>query len=112
MSTRNSSAIIPQYMRDFSCIGSACEDSCCIGWKVSIDEDTYKKYNRVRDKDLTFTLQKKVTRNRSNPSPNNYAKIKMEQDGSCPFLDTEKLCSIQKNWARNICLRHAPHTLE
>ncbi|OMF35832.1 hypothetical protein BK133_10300 [Paenibacillus sp. FSL H8-0548] len=96
MSTRNSSAIIPQYMRDFSCIGSACEDSCCIGWKVSIDEDTYKKYNRVRDKDLTFTLQKKVTRNRSNPSPNNYAKIKMEQDGSCPFLDTEKLCSIQK----------------
>lgn len=96
MSTRNNTAIIPQYMRDFSCIGSACEDSCCSGWKVTIDEDTYKKYNRVRDKDLTFILQKKVTRNRSNPSQKNYAKIKMEGDGSCPFLDTEKLCSIQK----------------
>ncbi|CRK80927.1 flagellin lysine-N-methylase [Neobacillus massiliamazoniensis] len=87
--------LVPQYMRNFSCIGPDCEDSCCFGWRVTIDEATYKKYNRVHDAELSPLFSKKVNRVRSNSNPNNFAKIKMEQNGGCPFLSEEKLCNIQ-----------------
>ncbi|HIG18403.1 MAG TPA: aminotransferase class III-fold pyridoxal phosphate-dependent enzyme, partial [Candidatus Handelsmanbacteria bacterium] len=32
-----------RYLTRFSCIGSECEDDCCHGWRVDIDEATYKK---------------------------------------------------------------------
>src|ERR1035438_6632799 len=28
----------PEYAEKFHCIGPACEDSCCVGWRVEIDE--------------------------------------------------------------------------
>ncbi len=87
--------LVPQYMQNFSCIGSDCEDSCCTGWRVNLDEATYKQYNRVRDTELTPLIEKHVNRVRSNASTNNYGKIKLEKDGSCPFLSEQKLCSIQ-----------------
>ncbi len=35
---------MPKYMLSFKCIGSKCIDTCCAGWDINIDEDTYKKY--------------------------------------------------------------------
>lgn len=83
-------------MKDFQCIGLKCEDNCCYGWKVSIDDVTYKKYRKVNEPSLKFLLNANVTRNRSNPSPDNYAKIKMKENGDCPFLEDDKLCKIHK----------------
>ncbi|MFS0725886.1 flagellin lysine-N-methylase [Paenibacillus sp. 1P07SE] len=107
--------LVPHYMQQFACIGSSCEDSCCVGWKVTIDEDTYKKYRQVRDAEMTFQLQKRVTRNRSTPSQQNFAKIKMEKDGSCPMLNEEKLCSIQlklgEEYLSNTCATY-PRTTQ
>jgi lysine-N-methylase len=87
--------LVPKYMKEFQCIGTACEDSCCIGWRVNIDEPTFKKYTKVRDEQLTPLFDKHVTRNRSNPSAGNYAKIRMGAGGLCPFLNEEKLCNVQ-----------------
>lgn len=95
--TKTKLVLVPQYMRKFQCIGPSCEDSCCVGWRVNIDDATYRKYQEVDHPDLTPALNKHVTRNRSNPSPGNYAKIKMSAGGACPFLDGDKLCGIQKN---------------
>jgi lysine-N-methylase len=89
-------SLVPQYMNQFSCIGSSCEDSCCVGWRVAIDEATYKKYNRVHDLELTPLFAKKVTRNRSNPSAENYARIKMNSDNTCVFLTEDRWCKIQQ----------------
>lgn len=89
--------LIPQYMHEFSCIGSTCEDSCCAGWRVNIDEVTYKKYKKSRDKELKPLLEKNIIRNRSNPSSDNFAKIKMGDGGRCSFLSEENLCKVQLN---------------
>lgn len=86
--------LIPQYMKDFHCIGSDCEDNCCYGWTVAVDDDTFKKYRKASESSLKPLLDKNVTRNRSNPSSENYAKIKMCDNGNCPFLGEDKLCSI------------------
>jgi lysine-N-methylase len=37
-----------------------------------------------------------VTRNRKNPTRSFYAKVRLTVDASCPFLDAERLCGIQK----------------
>jgi lysine-N-methylase len=95
MSSSYRKMLVPQYIEKFKCIGPACEDSCCIGWKVTIDEETFKRYRKVTDAELKQELDKKVTRNRSNPSDFNYAKIRMENNGRCPFLNDESLCRIQ-----------------
>lgn len=88
-------ALMPQYVRQFSCIGSECEDTCCQGWRVNIDEETYKKYQRVRDLELKPLLKQGIGRVRSNANAQNYGKIKMNSKGKCPFLSENKLCSIQ-----------------
>lgn len=88
-------ALVPQYMHDFKCIGSECPDTCCAGWRVDIDRDTYKKYRNCPNPELKNLLTKKVTRNRSNSSDMTYAKIKLENN-LCPFLGEDKLCEIQK----------------
>ncbi|MDF2652671.1 MAG: lysine-N-methylase [Paenibacillus sp.] len=87
--------LVPSYMRTFSCIGSACEDTCCAGWKVELDKETYKKYTTIRDFELKRVIDKNVTRNRSNPTEQSYAKIKPVADNICPFLSEERLCSMQ-----------------
>jgi lysine-N-methylase len=85
----------PRYFNKFKCIGKACEDTCCSGWTVHIDKSTYTKYRKCRDTELKPMLDKKVTRNRTNASNTNYAKIVLSQM-VCPFLTEEHLCCIQK----------------
>lgn len=89
--------LTPQYFRKFKCIGSDCEDSCCIGWRVNIDKETYRKYRSVQNNELRPLLDKYVTRERKNGGDLlNYAKIKMtDVDAICPFLNDKKLCRIQ-----------------
>lgn len=89
--------LVPQYMKSFSCIGSTCEDTCCAGWRVTLDEETYKKYNRVRHPELTVRFRTYLKRTRSKATINNYASIKMLPDQTCPFMNSNKLCDIQMN---------------
>ena len=51
---------MPQFVREFKCIESKCEDNCCIGWRVDIDSKTYKKYREIKDKNLSLKLNKYV----------------------------------------------------
>lgn len=88
--------LVPQYMRNFKCIGSECEDSCCIGWRVDIDHETYKKYQKIRDEELTPLCEQYVKRNRAeNHGESNYAKVKLPKDRKCPFLNENMLCRMQ-----------------
>ncbi|MFS0575519.1 flagellin lysine-N-methylase [Sporosarcina sp. 179-K 3D1 HS] len=88
--------IQPEYMKKFECIGPACEDTCCAGWRVTVDKDTFKKYRNTNNKEMKSALQENVTRNRSGKSDAEYAKIKMDNSGKCTLLDEGGLCSIQR----------------
>ncbi|WP_127549083.1 flagellin lysine-N-methylase [Paenibacillus amylolyticus] len=95
MTTKNRTILVPEYMQEFACIGSACEDSCCVGWRVDIDQATYKKYAKSRDIELKPLFNKNISRHRSGPTSTRYAKIKMDDQGKCGFLSEENLCKIQ-----------------
>ena len=81
-------------MQHFKCIGSDCEDTCCAGWGITVDKDTYKKYSNYRGRELKSIMEKSVKRNRNQPTNDNYAKIQLDDQGSCPFLAEDKLCKI------------------
>lgn len=78
----------------FRCIGAKCEDTCCDGWQVSVDQKTYEKYQQCSDSVLRPQLQQWVQIQPAATSENNFAKIVLT-GSRCPFL-SEKLCSIQK----------------
>lgn len=88
--------LIPEYLDEFKCIGSDCEDTCCKEWYISIDEDTYKKYKRVKDYKIKNKIDKYIVRNHSNKSKNNAAKMKLV-DNRCAFLSETGLCHIHSN---------------
>ena len=37
----------PTFYKEFSCIASACPDTCCAGWQIVADEAALKKYKKV-----------------------------------------------------------------
>lgn len=88
--------LIPTYMKTFRCIGSDCEDSCCVGWKVTLDKDTYKKYKNIKHPVLSERLNKSMKRNKESGSTNStYASFIMARNGRCPMLEESGLCGIQ-----------------
>ncbi|MDR7856908.1 flagellin lysine-N-methylase [Tissierella sp.] len=87
--------LIPEYMKQFRCIGSECEDSCCIGWTVSLDKKRYQNYKRSNNMELKPIFKSMVRRSHNNKSDEFYGRIVMDELDRCPFLDESRLCKIQ-----------------
>ncbi len=93
------SITVPDYYPKFECIGPDCEDTCCSGWwNVSIDHDTYLKYQQSTRPELASLFKIAVSKNKlpSADNKNNYGMMQMKPDGECHFLQTDKLCAIHK----------------
>ncbi len=90
---------------EFRCIGADCEDTCCDGWGVTVDRNTYDKYQNCSDAELRSPLHELVTINATAASDDDYATIKLS-DPRCPFL-AQGLCSIQsrlgEDYLSNTC---------
>lgn len=90
-------ALALDYYSQFSCIGGVCEDSCCNGWRIDIDKQTYKKYKNCTNKLLAPFFKSGIKKNNAPTSNDCYATFSLDANGSCVFLDQDKLCKIQKN---------------
>lgn len=77
---------VPSYYKDFKCIADKCQDSCCIGWEIDIDEDTFTYYKSVEG---SFG-----DRLRSHMVTADVNSFTLEENGWCPFLNQNKLCDI------------------
>ena len=95
--------IAPDYYGSFSCIASACRHSCCVGWDIAVDDDTYEYYKTVGGK-----LGEKLISSISLSDEG--ACFKTDKDLSCPFLQGDGLCEIICNLGEgalcNICADH------
>jgi lysine-N-methylase len=90
-----------RYMKDFKCIGLDCEDTCCSGWSVGIDEDHYKKLKRAIDQTQEQRREFSATHKRvdiKKRSCLHYATLCMREDGYCRLLDADGLCSVQRRF--------------
>lgn len=101
----------PRYMKDFACIGSACTENCCdAGWGIMVEKALYQKYRNLRDREWRNKFSEFIKRDRKAVSPSAYAKIKLTAQGTCPFLNEERLCEVQKklgeNYLSTICVSY------
>jgi lysine-N-methylase len=94
-----------RYFDAFRCIGSDCEDTCCVGWIVHVDKPTYEKYQNCSDPALGPSLRTFIKINDKSLDDDDYAMIALDARG-CPFL-SERLCSIQlrlgEGYLSNMC---------
>ncbi len=79
--------IIPDYYKDFKCSASKCTDTCCAGWEIIIDDETYKKYNYVSGE-----FGEKLKSNLTLYEDGEPGFIL--QNDNCPFLNKNNLCDI------------------
>ncbi len=87
--------VFPDYYSQFECIGSECEDTCCAGWQIVIDNKSMKKYmdykggfgnrlcNSIDFKEQTFK----------------------QYNRRCAFLNEENLCDIYSEAGKDMLCR-------
>lgn len=77
---------VPDYFKEFKCIASQCEDTCCAGWEIVIDDETYNKYKKV-DGEFGERLRNEIVhRDGEN--------IFVLKGNDCSFLNENKMCDI------------------
>lgn len=81
---------VPYYYNDFKCIASECPDTCCAGWEIVIDDDTYNKYKKV-DTDFKERLHADIIKYEDG-EPGFRLK-----NNNCAFLNKNLLCDIYSN---------------
>lgn len=86
---------IPYYYREFSCAGGRCEDTCCGGWRIAIDDETMKRYAGIPG---SFGRRLKQGIDISDQS------FRL-QNRRCTFLNQEGLCDIQEKLGESYLCR-------
>ena len=74
----------PHYFEKFRCVAGKCEDTCCAGWAIMIDEDTLEKYENYQG---SFG-------NRLRNSINWEEGCFCQYEKRCAFLNDENLCDL------------------
>ncbi len=82
------------YAESFRCIGSDCEDTCCQGWNVLIDQTAFEKYKSLPVGNLHALIDASVLPIPEGATPTAFAKIQMNGENQCPLLTADRLCSI------------------
>ena len=95
----NTIILQPKYVADFQCDGSKCNAKCCGNkWRIEIDVDTYKKYQRIKNP----VMRKKILSS-IKPSTNKIGfEINFGEGKSCPLLCEDNLCYVQRNLGEEI----------
>jgi lysine-N-methylase len=100
MNKKKINVMTPKFASDFACVGSECESHCCNSWDVGINKKAYKALKKHGDIEIRQLAAStfKLTRQ----SENEYANIKMSENGDCPILDKNNLCTIHKKCGSNL----------
>ena len=79
--------MVPNYYKDFKCTASKCTDTCCAGWEIIIDAETYNHYKKVCGK---FGERLKSNLTLYEDGEPGF----VLQNHNCPFLNKNNLCDI------------------
>ena len=79
----------PDYYKEFTCTADQCEDTCCAGWEIVIDQKSLKKYKKaVRKAPKTMRL-------RMAASVKWHSGVFRRKDNRrCAFLSDANLCDL------------------
>lgn len=84
----------PLYYENFHCIADRCEDTCCAGWEIDIDDRSYQYYNSVTGemgKRLKNSIREYGLEQEDAYEAHGFV---LDKDRRCPFLNDEGLCDL------------------
>ncbi|MGN0592512.1 MAG: flagellin lysine-N-methylase [Ruminococcus sp.] len=79
----------PDYYEAFRCIAAACEDSCCAGWEIVVDDEAAAQYETVEG-ELGQQLRTAMM------IDDDGDRVFRLKEGNCPFWETSGLCAIHR----------------
>lgn len=87
---------IPDYYKEFHCIADECEDTCCAGWQIVIDDKALAQYKKVRG-NFQWRMLRSI----------NWRTGTFCQDNEkrCAFLNDANLCDLYINQGENSLCR-------
>lgn len=81
---------IPDYYKEFSCIAGDCEDTCCAGWQIVIDEKSKKRYAKA----ATGLDKKNLARELRRCVNWHEGVFRQDTEKRCAFLNQDNLCRL------------------
>ncbi len=80
---------IPDYYEEFKCIADKCTDTCCAGWEVDVDDDSFLYYKTIKG-EFGKRLKSVMIKGRGSSE----GRFRIKADGRCPFLNQENFCDL------------------
>lgn len=77
----------PDDYDSFSCLKGQCRHTCCAGWEIDIDPETWQIYQELPGP-VGEKVRASVTRTDDTVS------FRLDQNGRCPMLNEENLCNL------------------
>ena len=86
----------PEYYEQFQCIAGRCEDTCCAGWEIDIDDDSYKYYMSIEG-EFVERLRNSIKEYEIDDEDvyESHGFILTDKH-RCPFLDNNNLCDLYR----------------
>lgn len=86
----------PAYYEKFRCIADRCEDTCCAGWEIDIDDASYAYYMSVEG-EFGERLRRSI-REYEPDGEDVYEQhgFILKEHRRCPFLDEHNLCELYR----------------
>ena len=84
---------IPDYYKEFSCIAGDCEDTCCAGWQIVIDEKSKKRYAKAAT-GLDKSDRKNLARELRHCVNWREGVFRQDTEKRCAFLNEDNLCRL------------------
>lgn len=81
---------VPHYYDAFSCTGSECPDTCCVGWMIEIDDESYERFQKIEGE-----FGKQILNNIIEHDGGRY--FALDDKGRCAFLNKDNLCDMVIN---------------
>lgn len=78
----------PYYYKQFKCVAGDCTDTCCAGWDVDVDEESYRFYKSVKG-EFGKRLKSVMV-----PEKEGGCTFTLTEDKRCPFLNDKNLCDL------------------
>lgn len=97
----------PDYFHEFKCTADQCQDTCCAGWQIMIDDASIEKYKKIKG-DYIWKVMTCV----------DWEEGCFRQDNTrrCAFLNPDNLCDLYKNVGEDAlcktCREYPRHTEE
>ncbi len=75
----------------FECIASECQNSCCIGWRIKVDDESFERFKNLDNAELRDDILNNIIENDKG------RQFRLLDQKRCSMLDGDNLCRIQRN---------------